>query len=96
MLCSCVCNMTRPPDGVNAIMEDKASPRTEVVHQVWNNIFNESVSVMRLGDYKLIRGDPGTDLILSFPKPGPMPTPFGQSGGVKEQGTDHCRAPSGT
>eukprot|EP00045_Choanoeca_perplexa_P014286 m.167210 g.167210 ORF g.167210 m.167210 type:complete len:66 (-) comp16634_c0_seq12:488-685(-) len=34
MLCSCVCNMTRPPDGVNAIMEDKASPRTEVVHQL--------------------------------------------------------------
>eukprot|EP00730_Choanoeca_flexa_P008071 TRINITY_DN12435_c0_g2_i1.p2 TRINITY_DN12435_c0_g2~~TRINITY_DN12435_c0_g2_i1.p2 ORF type:complete len:543 (+),score=100.69 TRINITY_DN12435_c0_g2_i1:106-1629(+) len=89
-----------PPDGVNAwqaIMTNGTSPRTEVVHQVWNSMFNESVSAMRQGDFKLIRGDPGRqDFILAFPEPGSEPTAFGQSGGVHEAGTDHCRAPPGS
>eukprot|EP00054_Salpingoeca_dolichothecata_P022279 m.145712 g.145712 ORF g.145712 m.145712 type:complete len:214 (-) comp24284_c1_seq11:60-701(-) len=51
------------------------------------------VSSMRQGNYKIILGDPGDHRILAFPKNGDADVPFGKSGGVRENGTNHCMAP---
>lgn len=49
-----------------------------------------------MGDFKLIIGDPGDSDFLKWPEVGTMPTAFGLSGGIHEDGTDHCRAKSGS
>ena len=49
-----------------------------------------------MGDFKLIIGDPGDNDFLKWPDVGSAPVAFGQSGGIHEAGTDHCRAKSGS
>lgn len=83
-----------PDDSHNlwrAITTMGTSPRTEVVHQLNNTFYDEHVSAMRVGDYKLIRGEPGDDRTQYWPKNAAEPVPWGQSGGLTEPGTDHCR-----
>jgi len=86
----------RPLDSLNlwpAILGGGPSPRTEVVTQVNNSYFDEGVSVIRVGDMKLIRGPPGDNRTLAWPAPGADAVPLGLSGAVIEPGTDHVRAP---
>lgn len=89
------------PDGFNAwaaIVEGTASPRNEVIHQVTNQYFNDSSTgtSLRIGAFKLLVGDPGDSRIISWPRLGTTPVPFGQSGGLAEGTTGHCRAQSGS
>ena len=87
-----------PPDSFNlweAIHEGTASPRTEVIHEVANSFYNEGCEAIQRGDMKLIVGNPGDNRILAWPEPAAHAVPFGETSGVKEAGTDHCRsAPS--
>lgn len=48
---------------------------------------------IRVGDMKLIVGHPGDQRYMAFPGPGTAAVPFGQTGGLHEDGTNHCRAP---
>eukprot|EP00039_Didymoeca_costata_P006376 m.89637 g.89637 ORF g.89637 m.89637 type:complete len:574 (-) comp13233_c0_seq2:193-1914(-) len=96
-------NQTGPstPDGYDcwhALTTDGASPRTEVIHQVENQYFNDSSTgyAIRMGNMKLIMGDPGDNRVVSWPQVGDKEIPFGQSGGVKEENTNHCRVGPGT
>eukprot|EP00041_Stephanoeca_diplocostata_P009626 m.149543 g.149543 ORF g.149543 m.149543 type:complete len:557 (-) comp17821_c0_seq1:310-1980(-) len=87
----------RPPDGFNlwpAIALDSHSPRTEVVHQVANQYFNESCTAITVNEMKLILGNPGDNRTLRWPEESQTDIPFGRSGGVVEPGTDHARAGS--
>lgn len=89
------------PDGYNAwdaILGGSASPRTEVIHQVKNQYFNDSTTgyALRVGDFKLLVGTPGDSRTLAWPKPGSSPVPFGRSGGNIEGSTGHCRGPTGS
>lgn len=95
-------NGTEPTayDGVDAwqsLLSGGASPRVEVIHQVRNRHFNDSSTgyALRVGDFKLVVGDAGDHRILAWPEPSDTPTAFGTDGGVREPGTEHCRAPSG-
>eukprot|EP01006_Ploeotia_vitrea_P031042 TRINITY_DN63366_c0_g1_i1.p1 TRINITY_DN63366_c0_g1~~TRINITY_DN63366_c0_g1_i1.p1 ORF type:complete len:567 (+),score=65.36 TRINITY_DN63366_c0_g1_i1:53-1753(+) len=91
---------SRPSDGLNlwpAILAGDPSPRHTVVHQISSPIMqavlNEDITAIRWGDYKLLVGDKiGDTRIVSWPETGRR-IPFGRSGGMHEQGTDHCRAP---
>ena len=49
-----------------------------------------------MGDYKLIVGNAGDARMMAWPELSQTPTPFGRDGGVRELGTTHCRAPSGS
>lgn len=49
---------------------------------------------IRVGQWKLIMGQTGDQRTLAFPTANATVTPFGQSGGLHEAGTDHCRAKS--
>eukprot|EP00054_Salpingoeca_dolichothecata_P029366 m.230586 g.230586 ORF g.230586 m.230586 type:complete len:144 (+) comp26457_c0_seq7:1261-1692(+) len=82
-----------PDDSFNlwpALMNNGTSPRTEVINQVANKYFNENCTSIRQGNFKLILGSPGDPRIVEFPKPGEKDVPFGQTGGVREPGTNHC------
>ena len=84
----------RPLDSLNlwpALLAGGASPRGEVVIQVNNSYFSENCSVIRVGEMKLIRGDPGDSRTVAWPPTGDAPVPLGRSGGVLEPGTDHVR-----
>jgi len=88
-----------PIDGFNAwdaIMANATSPRNEVIHQVKNQYFNDSTTgyALRVGDYKLIVGDPGDDRCLAWPTQGNQAVKFGESGGNVEGATGNCRAPT--
>jgi hypothetical protein len=49
-----------------------------------------------MGKYKLIVGNPGDNRILEWPAINSSSiTPFGKSGGTREEGTDHCRSLDG-
>ena len=82
----------RPPDGFNlwdAILAGEAGPRTEVVHQVHNQYNCDrshtgtcSASI-RIGEMKLIVGDPGDSRTIAWPPLADSPVPFGHSGGVR-------------
>jgi hypothetical protein len=51
---------------------------------------------IRVGEMKLIIGNPGDHRTLTYPTPNPFANwAFGQSGGLVEAGTDHCRAVDG-
>jgi len=83
-----------PVDGFNllpALLSGGASPRTEVISQVENAHFSENCSVIRVGDMKLIRGDPGDNRTIAWPQPAAQPVPLGLSGAQVEPGTDHVR-----
>ena len=73
------------------------SPRTEVIHQVSNAYFTEGIVVMQMGDMKLMQATKGPskgvgdDRIIAWPKPGPGPVAYGQSGGLTEGGIGACR-----
>ncbi len=91
------CNVEgcRPLDGFNlwpAILASGASPRTEVVHQVNNSYFDEGVQAIRVGDLKLIRGQPGDNRTIPWPERSRQAVPLGKSGAVVEPGTDHVRS----
>lgn len=76
----------RPLDGFDlwpALTTGAASPRHEVVHQVANEYFNESVQAIRVGDYKLIIGNPGDPRTIAFPEAGDKDVPFGLSNGTR-------------
>ena len=67
-------------------------------HQVQNRFFNDSSTgySIRMGDYKLIVGNPGDSRVIAWPDLHPdNPTHFGADGGVREPDTNHCRAHSG-
>ena len=92
----------RPPDGFDlwdSILSGEAGPRKEVVHQVHNQYICDKThgascsSSIRMGEMKLIVGDPGDSRTIAWPQPASTPVPFGRSGGVIEPGTDHARAP---
>jgi len=98
---------SREPDSFNlwpGLASGQDSPRTEVVHQVENDITKASglttSAAMRMGKYKLILGDPGSpkdDRIVAWPEPSTARVPFGSSGGSRdgydeEAGLGHCRA----
>ena len=80
-----------------ALLSGGPSPRTEVIHQVENQYFNTSSTgyALRVGDFKVVVGNAGDSRIIAWPELGEKATPFGTDGGVREPGTDHCRAPSG-
>lgn len=48
---------------------------------------------IRVGEMKLIVGHAGDQRYMAFPQPGASLVPFGQTGGIREIGTNHCRAP---
>ncbi len=85
-----------PPDSVNlwpAISQGSESPRTEVIHQVENDYFSEGVTAMRSGNLKLILGKKvGDSRTLAWPELSDEDVPYGKTGGLIEQGTDHCRS----
>ena len=86
----------RPLDSLDlwdALLSGGDSPRKEVILQVNNSVFSEGVSVIRVGDMKLIRGPPGDNRTIAWPQPSAQPVPLGLSGAVIETGTDHVRAP---
>lgn len=85
----------RPPDGFNlwpALTSGGASPRTEVVHQVLNQYFNDSVQVIRVGDYKLIIGPKvGDARVLQWPDNADHDVAWGNTGGSSPAGhPDRC------
>lgn len=94
----------RPSDGLNlwpAISAGETpGPRSEVVHQVHNQYICDTThgpscsAAIRVGDMKLIMGNPGDSRTIAWPGQASEPVPFGLSGGVVEPGTDHARAPS--
>lgn len=104
-----VVHFPRPMDGHNlwpAIVARAASPRTEIVHQVTNGyVASQKESsprppTIRMGDMKLILGDPGDDRIVSWPERASVAVPFGRSNGTRDayeteqaQNLEHCRAP---
>ena len=67
------------------------------MHQLRNGYFNDSTTgyAIRVGDYKLIAGDPGDSRVLAWPQPLRKPVAFGASGGHRDDANDACRAPSG-
>ena len=84
-----------PLDGFDlfaAIAAGGPSPRSEVVHQVSNAHYSENVSAIRIGEMKLIHGDPGDNRTIAWPEDAAAPVPIGLSGAVIEPGTDHVRA----
>ena len=89
-----------PLDGYDvwtALRDNTESPRTEVVHQVKNQYFNDSTTgyAIRVGDYKLIVGDPGDSRVLAWPDAAPGPIEYGTTGGLRDTAHNACRAPSG-
>ena len=50
-------------------------------------------TAIRIGRFKLILGDPGDRTVAAWPPKAAAPVAFGKSGGERESGTDHCRAP---
>ena len=80
-----------------AVLSGGPSPRTEVIHQVSNTYFTEGIVVMQMGDMKLMQATKGPskgvgdDRIIAWPKPGPGPVAYGQSGGLTEGGIGACR-----
>ena len=52
---------------------------------------------IRMGEMKLIVGNPGQNNVATYPTPDASGKTyaFGASGGIHEEGTGHCRAPSG-
>ena len=101
-------NAPTPLDGVDAwsaIVSGGPSPRTEVVTQVANGYWNASSPgastsaagpCIRVGEMKLIIGDPGDSRTIAWPAPASVATPFGKSGGGSaDRGNDACRAPTG-
>jgi hypothetical protein len=49
---------------------------------------------IRVDNWKLIIGETGDNRWMQFPRRNAsVATPFGASGGIREAGTDHCRAP---
>ena len=82
-----------------AIREDTQGPRHEVVHQVTNQYccdktHGDCSSAIRVGEMKLIVGNPGDSRTVAWPEPDSTPHPFGKSGGVVEPDTDHARSTS--
>ena len=66
-------------------------------HQVKSQYFNHSSTgySLRVGDFKLIVGNPGDSRVVAWPDPAAAAVPFGRSGGYVEPGEpDHCRAAS--
>ena len=59
--------------------------------------FNNSVTgyALRVGDYKLLIGNPGDSRVIAWPDQGDVAVAFGKSGGNIEGTTGHCRAASG-
>jgi hypothetical protein len=47
-------------------------------------------AVIRVGDYKLIIGNPGDDTLSKYPAPSKKAVQFGSTGGTMEKGTDHA------
>eukprot|EP01060_Flectonema_neradi_P020134 TRINITY_DN27668_c0_g1_i1.p1 TRINITY_DN27668_c0_g1~~TRINITY_DN27668_c0_g1_i1.p1 ORF type:complete len:554 (+),score=113.26 TRINITY_DN27668_c0_g1_i1:49-1662(+) len=71
------------------------SPRTEIISQVHNQYFNTSIknypAVIRSGVWKFISGGPaGDSVVLEMPPLQPNPVPYGLTGGIIENGTNHC------
>jgi hypothetical protein len=88
-----------PPDSINiwsaVISGNSLSPRTEVIHQVKNEYFNEKTVALQVGDLKFIKvefgGSVGDDRVLSWPQPGNGVVPYGQTGGQTEPALAACR-----
>lgn len=91
----------RAPDGFNlwpAMLSGDPGPRNEVVHQVQNQYCCDKThgdscsSSIRIGDLKLIVGNPGASVTFAWPELVDRPVPFGESGGVVDTGTgdDPC------
>jgi hypothetical protein len=60
---------------------------------VSNSYFTENIVAMRKNNLKLIIGkDVGDNRILAWPELSPTPVKYGLTGGLIEQGTDHCRS----
>ena len=73
-----------PDDSFNmwdSILGARPSPRHEVIHQVSNSYFSEHVVAMRLGDFKLIIGNPGDARMLRWPALSKADVAFGMTGG---------------
>jgi hypothetical protein len=80
------------------------SPRTEVIHAVQNQYFNNTggkcptckantgVSAARFGDYKIILGASCNAGIVSWPELAPSPVPFGKTTGWVREGTNWAYA----
>jgi len=84
---------TIPPSGYNAldaIIKNTASPRTEVITQVNNSDYSATPSVIRVNDYKLIRGKPGDSLIQNWVQHANNATKFE---GARGNPDGACRAP---
>lgn len=83
-----------PHDSLNlwdAIKSGGPSPRTQIIHQVSNSYFTEGVQAIQIGEMKLILGKPGDARILKWPGLAPDDVAFGETGGLVEAGTGHCR-----
>ena len=94
----------RAPDGRNlwpALMgANLTSPRTEIIHRVQNRYFNTTLgdkagTAARFGDLKVMTGVScdGSMVWQAWPDLESAPVAFGQTGGAREDGTDHMRAP---
>lgn len=85
----------RPLDSLNlwsSIMSNSVSPRNEIIHQVNNSYFDEGASALRIGDMKLVRGLIGDNRTLAWPEKVQHDVPWGLTGAVLEEGTDHLRS----
>ena len=74
----------------DSILGSGPSPRHEVIHQVSNAYFTEHVVAMRLGDFKLIIGNPGDARTLSWPALSQTDVAFGMTGGSTRDGGATC------
>lgn len=74
-----------------------ASDRRAVVNDYTESEGLANTTVIRVGNFKLIVGEPGDNRTIAWPTPGSQPVPFGQSNGTRNMhpGEDnHCRGPA--